>query len=67
MVVSLSSFNSVFINSSLYKEFLAERDEILKNKWYMSEKEGCDVGFKRALIDWVSKHRIDWKRARNKL
>jgi len=45
----------------LYKEFLAEREEILRNKWYMSEKEGKDVGFERALVDWVSKHRCKWK------
>ena len=47
-------------NSDLYKRFLQERDEILKNKWYMSEREGKDVGFERALLDWVWYHRDQW-------
>ena len=37
--------------SSLYQEFLAEREEILKHKWIESEKEGKDIGFERALLD----------------
>jgi hypothetical protein len=37
----------------LYKKFLEEREHILKNKWYMSEKAKKDVGFERALLDWV--------------
>lgn len=60
----LSSLSTELKNTALYKEFLAEREEILKNKWYMSEREGSDVGFERALIDWVSNYRINWKRAR---
>jgi len=60
----LSSSDTVMKNSALYKEFLAEREEILRNKWLMSEREGNDVGFERALIDWVSKHRLGWKKAR---
>lgn len=56
-----TSHDKILQNSLLYKEFLAEREEILKNKWYMSEKEGKDVGFERALVDWVSNHRCKWK------
>ncbi len=37
--------------SSLYAEFLAEREEILRHKWIESEKAGCDIGFERALLD----------------
>lgn len=47
--------------SSLYKEFLAERDEILRHKWLESEKKGCDIGFERALLDWIRKHREKWR------
>ena len=36
-------------NSSLYREFLAEREEIMKHKWIESEKAQHDVGFERAL------------------
>jgi hypothetical protein len=39
----------------LYIEFLAERDEILCYKWIESEKAGYDIGFERALVDWVFK------------
>jgi hypothetical protein len=50
--------------SSLYQEFLAERDEILKHKWIESEKRGEDIGFERALLDWIRKHRGDWRNDR---
>ena len=47
--------------SSLYQEFLAEREEILRHKWLESEKAGKDVGFERALLDWIRNHREDWR------
>jgi hypothetical protein len=50
--------------SSIYREFLAERDEILRHKWIQSEKAGENVGFEKALLDWVSNHRADWRRSR---
>ncbi len=50
--------------SSLYQEFLAERDEILRHKWLESEKVGKDIGFERALIDWIRKHRENWRQTR---
>ena len=37
--------NKILENSRLYKEFLKEREEILKHKWIESEKAGKDVGF----------------------
>ena len=54
----------VLKNSSLYREFQAEREEILKHKWIESEKAGHDIGFERALIDWILKHRTKWRKAR---
>jgi len=51
-------------NSSLYREFQAEREEILKHKWIESEKAGHDIGFERALTDWIVKHRSKWRRQR---
>ncbi len=47
---------------SLYQEFLAEREEILKHKWIRSEEAGRDVGFEAALVDWARNHRADWKK-----
>jgi hypothetical protein len=52
--------------SALYKEFLAEREEILRHKWLESEKAGHDIGFERALLDWIVKHRTTWRRERLK-
>ena len=52
--------------SALYKEFLAERAEILKHKWIESEKAGKDIGFERALLDWIVKHRSNWRERRRK-
>jgi hypothetical protein len=51
-------------NSVLYKEFLAEREEILKHKWIESEKAGSDIGFEKALLDWIVKHRSNWRERR---
>lgn len=50
--------------SSLYQEFLAEREEILRHKWLESERLGYDIGFERALLDWIRKHREGWRTAR---
>ena len=52
--------------SALYKEFLAERAEILKHKWIESEKAGKEIGFERALLDWIVKHRSNWRERRRK-
>ncbi|MBH55137.1 MAG: hypothetical protein CMI18_12440 [Opitutaceae bacterium] len=52
--------------SSLYQEFLAERDEILKHKWIESQKAGYDIGFEKALLDWIRNHRDVWKENRHK-
>ncbi len=51
-------------NSVLYKEFLAEREEVLKHKWIESEKAGSDIGFEKALLDWIVKHRSSWRERR---
>jgi len=50
--------------SSLYREFQAEREEILKHKWIESEKAGHDIGFERALTEWIIKHRSNWRKGR---
>ncbi|NBZ95184.1 MAG: hypothetical protein EBR40_01925 [Proteobacteria bacterium] len=51
-------------NSTLYREFLAEREEILRHKWIESEKQGRDIGFEKALLDWMLKHRTTWRQFR---
>lgn len=51
-------------NSSLYREFQAEREEILKHKWIESEKAGRDIGFEQALTDWIVRHRSKWRKSR---
>ena len=50
--------------SSLYQEFVAERNEIMRHKWIESEKLGRDVGFERALVDWIKNHREKWRTSR---
>lgn len=52
--------------SLLYKEFLAEREEILRHKWIESEKVGHDIGFEKALLDWIVKYRSSWRSQRQK-
>jgi hypothetical protein len=48
-------------SSALYKKFMEERNEILKHKWLESEKAGHDIGFEKALLDWVFNHREKWR------
>ena len=52
--------------SSLYQEFLAEREEVLRHKWLKSEEAGLDIGFEAALVDWMLNHRSVWKKERAK-
>ena len=59
-----STGDDFFRNSTLYKEFQAEREEIMKHKWIESEKAGYDIGFERALTDWIIKHRSKWRKTR---
>jgi hypothetical protein len=61
---ALFSTEYCFYNSSVYKEFLEEREEILKHKWLESEKKGYDIGYSAALIDWIIKHRSNWRNYR---
>ena len=56
--------NDLLKNSSLYREFQAEREEILRHKWIESEKAGHDIGFEWALTDWIIKHRVSWRKTR---
>ena len=55
---SEDSRNSV----SLYRQFLDERDEILKFKWIRSEAMGRDIGLEAALIEWAQTQREKWKK-----
>ena len=62
--IGSSTAGDMVKNSSLYREFQAERDEIMRHKWLESEKLGYDIGFERALTDWIIKHRAKWRKSR---
>jgi hypothetical protein len=61
---SVQERDTMFQKSALYQEFLAEREEILRHKWIESEKVGHDIGFEKALLDWIVKHRATWRSVR---
>ena len=61
---SVQEHDAMFRKSALYQEFLAERAEILRHKWIESEKAGHDIGFEKALLDWIVKHRAGWRALR---
>jgi len=63
---SQADARGAMMNSALYREFLAEREEILRHKWLESEKAGHDIGFDRALLDWIVRHRASWRKTRQK-
>ncbi|CAF0689687.1 hypothetical protein [Candidatus Methylacidithermus pantelleriae] len=62
-----SRLEKFFEQSTLYQEFLAEREEILRHKWIESEKAGRDIGFEKALLDWILNHRAAWRAYRKRL
>lgn len=53
-------------DTSLYKESLAQKEEVMKHKWYESERAGHDVGFAYAIIDWTIKFKNNWIKDRKK-
>ena len=57
------STSELLSNSLLFRQFQALREEIMKHKWYESEKAGHDIGFDHALTDWTLKHRTQWLKA----
>jgi len=61
MDIRLVKDSDLLKRSSLYREFQAEREEVLRHKWIESEKAGYDIGFEHALIDWIIHHRSKWR------
>jgi tetratricopeptide (TPR) repeat protein len=53
-------------NLGLYNEMLAERAEILKHQRKLGEKAGREIGFEEAMLDWIEKHRADWRQQRQR-
>jgi hypothetical protein len=60
--MSETSSDSNSSEISLYQEFLAEREEILRHKWLRSEEAQADLGFEAALADWTIHHREQWRK-----
>jgi hypothetical protein len=60
----LPSADDLLKKSSLYKEFQAERQEILRHQRDESEKAGHDIGFDQALTDWMIHRRPQWLKGR---
>ena len=52
--------------STSYREFLADREDLMQHKWLMSEKAGRDVGLEASLIDWVNHQRVAMRKKRAK-
>lgn len=46
---------------ALLEEAAAEREEVLRHKWFESEKAGHEVSFEKALADWLVHHRASWR------
>lgn len=59
-----SSDHALLERSALHREYLAERDEILRLKWLESEKVGRDIGLDHARAIWIANHRARWIKSR---
>ena len=44
----------------------SQQEEIQRYKWIESEKAGADIGFEKALLDWIVKYRSSWRNKRAK-
>ena len=62
---AIAATETCFYKSSIYKEFLEEREEVLRYKWLESEKKGYDIGYSAALIEWILRHRSSWRKHKN--
>lgn len=51
-------------SAGYYEEFFAELEEIRCYKWIESQKAGEDIGFERALTEWMAKHAEVWRAER---
>ena len=58
------STNGLLKQSTRYSETQAEPEEIQKDKWHESGKVSHEVGFERALAEWLSKNRSCWRKGR---
>ncbi len=59
-----NSSDDLLKKSLLYQEALAEQEEISRHKWLESEKQGHDIGWEQARVDWRVKHRSKWSKER---
>jgi uncharacterized protein DUF4032 len=62
VVNEADSTGDLLRRSLLYREFQAEYEEILRHKWFESEKAGHDIGFDLAQVDWRIKHGSIWRK-----
>ena len=51
-------------SSDTFANFQAELHEILDYKWVESEKAGHDIGFEKALKQWMERFRPEWRKKR---
>ena len=50
--------------SNMYLAWMEEKMHIGRNRWFLSEKAGYDVGEEFAKWDWNMNHRAKWLRAK---
>ena len=53
------SFNAFLDRSKTYLTLKAEKEEIDRHKWIESEKAGYDIGFDRAMFEWIRYYKKD--------
>ena len=58
--------NDFAAKSILYKDFLKEKEEILKIKKIESQKKGEKISSNEAFCIWITKYKLNWKKRQNK-
>jgi hypothetical protein len=60
-----SHFEEWARKTALFREWAEIKEDILRHKWFESEKAGHDIGWDRALVDYNLKIRRPSRRARS--
>ncbi|HSI82153.1 MAG: hypothetical protein ACAI35_00660 [Candidatus Methylacidiphilales bacterium] len=64
-LIRVANKPSPFENTPLFRRFLAGREEIMKYRASESARLGADIGWEKALLEWITRYRSEWLKARH--
>lgn len=67
MVDFLDNYEMDFLCKKQLEDNLRQNQEIQKYKWIESEREGHDIGSRKAALEWIEKYGCIWREERESL